>query len=551
VASIHIIQGPDKGRRIELSPPEIVMGRQDADVELSDSTISRNHLKFRQDGQDWYLEDLGSANGTFLNGMKLTRPMPVKLGDQIRCGQSLLVFARSDSSPMGGTGSVDIDEDGRLVDAAIVATVPSNEDSVIIPTPEAGVQAIGNLRTIYDLMQEISSIFDIDQMLHHVLDKVFELLRPDRGFIMLKEDVPDGSEPQLVLKVSRVADEDHQGEIPISRTIIKEVFRNQVGVLSSNAMGDRRFSAGKSVQNFSIHSAICVPIKGRDEILGVLHADCSVSELTYSTEQLRLLTAIGYQTGLAIENFRLYEAKMQSERLAAVGETVAVISHHAKNIVQALMAGIDVVEMALNADNLDKAKQSWPIVQRGLTRTHNLILDMLAFSKDRRPTREEINVNDVLTECAELVTPGADERHIAVMTDLAELPPLSAEFDALQHGFLNLLTNALDAVDEGSGVVTVTSKYDSLERAILVQIIDNGCGIEADQLHTIFQPFISGKGHRGTGLGLAVARKIFIEHGGGITLESTPGEGTTFTISLPLMPAESDLPPDSDDEEEF
>ncbi len=548
MASIHIIQGPDKGRRIELSDPEVVMGRQDADVELSDSTISRNHLKFRQDGQEWLLEDLGSANGTFLNGMKLTRPMPVKLGDQIRCGQSLLVFARTESDPTAGNGSVDIDEDGRLVDAAIVATVPSNEDSVIIPTPEAGVQAIGNLRTIYDLTQEIGSLFDIDEMLSHVLNKVFELLKPDRGFIMLKEEVSEGEEAQLILKASRVADETNEGEIPISRTIIKEVFRNQVGVLSSNAMGDRRFSSGKSVQNFSIHSAICVPIKGRDEILGVLHVDCSVSELTYSTEQLRLLAAIGYQTGLALENFRLYEAKLQSERLAAVGETVAVISHHAKNIVQALMAGIDVV---LNADNLDKAKQSWPIVQRGLTRTHNLILDMLAFSKDRRPVREEINVNDVLTECVDLVTPGADERQIAVMSDLEDVPPLSAEFDALQHGFLNLLTNALDAVEEGSGVVTVATKYDSLDRTILVQIIDNGCGIEADQLHTIFQPFVSGKGHRGTGLGLAVARKIFIEHGGGITLESTPGEGTTFTIALPLMPAETDLPDDDDDDDEF
>ncbi len=549
MASIHIIQGPDKGRRIELFGPEVVMGRQDADIELSDSTISRNHMKFRQNDQDWLLEDLGSANVTFLTGMKLTTPMPVTLGDQIRCGQSLLVFARTESDPGGASSSVDIDEDGRLVDAAIVATVPSNEDSVIIPTPEAGVQAIGNLRTIYDLTQEISSIFEIDAMLTRVLDKVFELLNPDRGFIMLKEQASEGEEAQLVLKVSRVANEDHQGEIPVSRTIIKEVFRNQVGVLSSNAMGDRRFSSGKSVQNFSIHSAICVPIKGRDEILGVLHADCSVSELTYSTEQLRLLTAIGYQTGLAIENLRLYEAKMQSERLAAVGETVAVISHHAKNIVQALMAGIDVVEMALNADNLDKAKQSWPIVQRGLTRTHNLILDMLAFSKDRRPMREEINVNDILTECVDLITPRADERQIAVMSDLNDLPPLSAEFDALQHAFLNLLTNALDAVEQGSGVVTVASKYNSLDRSILVQIIDNGCGIEPDQLHTIFQPFVSGKGHHGTGLGLAVARKIFIEHGGGITLQSTPGEGTTFTIALPLIPAESDLPDDDDDDE--
>ena len=127
--------------------------------------------------------------------------------------------------------------------------------------------------------------------------------------------------------------------IPISRTIINEVIARQVGVLSSNAMSDKRFTSGKSVHDYGIRSAICVPIKGREKILGVIHVDCSVSDQTYSTEQLRLLTAIGYQTGLAVENVWLYESAVQSERLAATGETVAFLSHHIKNILQAMVGG--------------------------------------------------------------------------------------------------------------------------------------------------------------------------------------------------------------------
>jgi two-component system, NtrC family, sensor kinase len=544
--SIHIIQGPDQGRRVDLLGEGMTVGRQDADIELSDSTVSRNHLMFREKGGVWLLEDLGSANGTLLNGTLINKSSPVNPGDQIRCGQTLLVFTQAPAGAPAASApgaGVDIDDDGRLVDAAIVATMPSNQDSVIIPTPEAGAQAIGNLRIIYDLFQEIGGLFDIDAVIAKTMEKVFQIVKADRGFIMLKEE-SDSVEPQLTLRASRFSPGNEDPEIPVSRTIIREVFRHQVGVLSSNAMADRRFSAGKSVQNFSIHSAICVPIKGHDEILGVIHLDSSVSERTYSTEQLRLLTAIGYQMGLTIENVRLYESKMQSERLAAVGETVAVISHHAKNILQALSAGIDVVDMALQAENIEKIKTAWPLVQRGLMRTNGLILDMLAFSKDRLPLREELDINEVLTECVDLIAHVADERHVALMTDLEEIPPLHADPDGLLHAFLNLMNNALHAVADNTGVVTIKTTYETLEREILVQVIDNGCGIDPEKMHEIFQPFFSGKGQQGTGLGLAVARKLFKEHGGDISVESALDEGTTFTIVLPLI----SIAKDTDDE---
>jgi signal transduction histidine kinase len=539
VPSIHIIQGPDKGRRVELSTGgDTTVGRQDCDVDLVDNTVSRRHFRLTQGGGRWVLEDMGSANGTFLNGMKITRPAPVNPGDQIRCGKSLLVFARSGEAT--GMGGVDLDENGLLVDAAIVATVPSSEDSVIIPTPEAGAEAIGNLRILYDFIAEVGSIFDADVLLTQTLEKVFSVLKADRGFVMLVEEGPadaQGNTERLVLKASKATEAANTTQAPISRTIINEVIRNEVGVLSSNAMGDKRFASGKSVHDFSIRSAICVPIKGREAILGVIHVDCSVSDQTYSTEQLRLLTAIGYQAGLAIENVRLYQAAVQSERLAAVGETVAVLSHHIKNILQALQAGTDAVEAALRNDNVDKANKAWPLVQRGLRRTNELIMNMLAFSNDRRPQREDLNVNAVLEECIEMIGGQADEAQVALMNDLDDLPPLGADSAGLHQAVLNLLNNALDAVEPKRGVVTVRSKYDSVHRNVMIEVIDNGSGIEPERLEEIFKPFYSFKGQQGTGLGLAVAKKIVEEHHGAISVSSTLGEGTTFTITLPTMPS--------------
>jgi signal transduction histidine kinase len=336
-------------------------------------------------------------------------------------------------------------------------------------------------------------------------------------------------------------------QIPVSRTIVQEVIRKQVGVLCSNAMSDKRFASGKSVHDFGIRSAICAPITGRDRILGVIHVDCSVSEHTYSTEQLRLLTAIGYQTGLAIENVKLHEAAVQSERLTAVGETVANLSHHIKNILHALGAGTDVVEMGLQQSNLKKALDAWPIVERNLGRINGLILNMLAFSKRREPLLENLNVNHVLSECVELVSRRADERGVAILSDLDDLPPIPADSAGLNQAFLNLLNNALDAVEDNAGIITVASKYDSMHRDVIVRVIDNGSGIPKEELDRIFTPFYSSKGQGGTGLGLAVAKKVFEEHHGRIEVASQVGEGTTFTITLPALPPEGHGSPESMD----
>ncbi len=375
MASIKIIQGPDKGREFELQDGDNIAGREEGGVELTDGTVSRRHVMLTRQGEDWVLSDLGSANGTYLNGVKVSKSIALNRGDQIRCGGSLLVFTGGPPAPGMSKADVDIDEDGKLMDAAIVATTPSNEDSVIIPTPEAGKEAIDNLRFIYDLIAELGSIFNIDQLLERMLAKVFNILPADRGYTMLI-----GPSGNLQLKASRYATSGVEHNPPISQTIINEVLSNQVGVLSTNAMSDKRFAAGKSVHKYGIRSAICVPIKGREEILGIIHIDCSISDHTYSTEQLRLLTAIGYQTGLAVDSVRLHMSAVQSERLAAVGETVASLSHHIKNILQALSAGIDLVKMSIDAKDLDKAKRSWPMVERNLTRINDTILNMLAFS---------------------------------------------------------------------------------------------------------------------------------------------------------------------------
>lgn len=538
--SLHILQGPDKGHTFEVTHTPTLIGRDSTDLPLSDNTISRRHAELIQKNGIWMIHDLNSANGTYVNGVKVAATLELKQGDQVRCGTTLIVFGGVRSSGIAGepAGSLRIDEDGNIMESAIMATVPSMEDSVIIAGPETS-NAVGNLRLLYELTTAISSVFDRRQLLEQVMDMVFDSMPADRGFILLKQDDSEEPEPEVV----RYRTKEHSGEITISRTIVNYVMDNSEGVICSNAMRDPRFAKGKSVYQYGIHSALCVPITARDRIIGVFYVDTTVATHTYAAEQLRLLTAIGLHTGLAIEHARLYQAGVQAERLAAAGETVAYLSHGIKNILQSLQSAADMVELGLKKDKLDVTRKGWTMLQRNLTRVQNLVLNMLAFSKVRKPNLGLTQLNQLVTETVEMLTGQADEKHIALISDLDEqLPPVAMDADGIQQVLLNLTLNAFDAVEPGHGVITIKTAYDALDQRVVLTINDNGAGIESNQFSGIFRAFTSSKGQAGTGLGLAVVKKIVEEHNGKVDLISKPGEGTTFTIYLltTTMPADSE-----------
>ena len=125
------------------------------------------------------------------------------------------------------------------------------------------------------------------------------------------------------------------------------------GVLSTNAMQDQRFEEGESIQDYGIRSAIAVPIKSRDAILGIIHVDTHVSQGQFSPEDLKLMTAIGSQTGLAVANARLMASQVQQERLAAVGQAITSLSHATKNILQGIQGGSHAVESGLASNQIE------------------------------------------------------------------------------------------------------------------------------------------------------------------------------------------------------
>jgi signal transduction histidine kinase len=255
-----------------------------------------------------------------------------------------------------------------------------------------------------------------------------------------------------------------------------------------------------------------------------------------------LLSAIGQQAGLAIQNATLYRSAIQSERLAAIGETTAALSHSVKNILQALRGGADVVEMGLKAQNIAQAAKGWSIVSRNLDKIYNLTLNLLAYSKDRRPAVAPTSINTLVDECLELLAPAASEKGCTILSSVSDnLCPVPMDSDAMHQVLMNLLSNALDAVTPGSGQIVITADIDTSHPSpeahhAVISVSDNGSGIAPNLMKHVFELFHSTKGNRGTGLGLAVSKKLVDEHDGTLTVASTLGQGSSFTVRLPMYP---------------
>ena len=339
--TLYVLQGPDKGRRFDLPTDEVIsLGRSSELVPLTDLTVSRRHAHLEHTRQGWMLWEEGSSNGVFINGIKVNKAAKIKMGDQIRMGSTLMVFGSpTQAVTVSSNSAIDVTGETKPGDSAIVSTA-SSDDSVILAAPEPSAAAMAHFRVLLQVSTALSAILDVDQILNKVMDIVFDQLKADRGFIAVIED-EEGR--RVNPRVVRYKDEEQVGKIAVSQTIIQHVVARKEGVLSSDAMTDQRFSKGKSVHNLSIRSAICVPIPGRDRILGVIDIDSLVANFSYTRDQLRLLTAIGQLTGMAIENSRLFQENVKRERLAAAGETVASLSHSIKNILQGMRGGADVI----------------------------------------------------------------------------------------------------------------------------------------------------------------------------------------------------------------
>ena len=234
---------------------------------------------------------------------------------------------------------------------------------------------------------------------------------------------------------------------------------------------------------------------------------------------------------------KLEQELVNSERLAAIGQTVSSIAHYTKNILSGLKGGIYVADTALKEGNMARFKTGWEMIQRNVGRISNLVMDLLNYSKEREPQYQDCFPNDIAYEVCQLMEQKAKDNGIQIVKDFdPSIGKVALDPEGIHNVLLNLMSNAIDACifdtdKRKKWWVKVRTALNG--ETVIFEVSDNGCGMDEEVKRKLFTSFFSTKGGKGTGLGLLVTQKIVKEHGGTIEVKSKQGEGSTFTVKIP------------------
>ncbi len=535
---LRVRRGASAGAIFQLQPGVNTIGRwQSNSVVLGDDRVSSSHARIDVEMDAATLTDVGSTNGTLVNDVLIQAPVVLRPGDTVQVGNTTLVYdggeKLADEQP---TTSVRIVlEDDEASRPRAIAWSPE-ETTQLLPPNAQGIEAAdlrrlyGILSALYRITSVVGRATSLEGLFSHVMGVVFDILPADHGSVLLLG--PDGKTPQPVIGRCRQPGEQ---TVRVSQTIVRDVLGTGRGMLSADAAADERFRRVASIQLYGIRSAMCVPIRSPRQVFGVIYLDTRSVDRRFTERDLELLTAVGSEVGLAAENFRLIQKNLEAERLAAIGQAVAGLSHYIKNILQSMEAARFLIPIAIEENDQVGLREAWGALDRNIQLISELALNMLSYSRRAGPQYEPVEPNALVRQVVDLVAQRSAEHGETVATALdPAMPTALLDRGALHCCLLNLLTNAIDAAPRGN--IQVASRWLPDARRIEIAVQDNGPGIPPELHEKIFEAFFTTKGSRGTGLGLAVSRKLVEEFGGRLTLQSSPGHGATFTISLPGEP---------------
>ena len=466
----------------------VTVGRQSlCDIVLSDSMISRNHLRLELRDDTWWAEDLNTTHGSFYKDQQLGR------------------VAWEPNTPL------------RLADGAYTLTLLSTAQT----SSELHLQAI--LETAQLLVEEV----DLEDLLEQSLDRLLAISGTDRGFLMLLEH------GELNTRVQRNLGQELEGSIQLSLSSVRSVFETGDPIWMLNVADDHHLANQQSVLHLELKTILCLPLVLQGKRIGVVYLDSRrpISEPP-DRETFEAIVAL---CAIAIERTRLFEENLRTQVLATVGQVSSSIVHDFKNGLFVLRGHADLLELSTDDH---KIRHHCKKILECVDRLTNLSQDVLDYAKVREPNRVSVDLQPFMDALLEPMVPLAAELGVTLRSEggpcLVRLDP--ARFTRVIE---NLVTNALDAMVDMSGEVVVS--WARVTGGVQIRVKDTGKGIPRKALKRIFEPFFSYGKKKGTGLGMATVKKIVEEHGGTLEIISEEGQGTDLLIILPdHLPGEAD-----------
>jgi len=337
---LHVVTGDGIIFDHPFTGEKMTLGRsKKSDLPLKDITVSRHHAEIKKDKGGYLLLDLGSYNGTSLNG-KLIQSAPLHFGDKVQIGLTRLTFLEKKALGSGTFDSLILTTDGefetgeqKIVESSPRRTYGESRELLASLRKRADRTEEGKaeeikaensltdlarinkvLFVLYEISRQLNQITDFDQLLRKIMDLVFIVIDADYGFLVVLGG-QDGKEltPAVIKHREKLSKEGK--ELKASRTLITKVIQDKVALLTSNAMADTRLDGAKSLYLQEIKSAMCVPLWRKDKVIGVIQLGTSRLENQFTQDDLELLKAIGSQMAMVIEQAALNDKIREEERM--------------------------------------------------------------------------------------------------------------------------------------------------------------------------------------------------------------------------------------------
>jgi serine phosphatase RsbU (regulator of sigma subunit)/pSer/pThr/pTyr-binding forkhead associated (FHA) protein len=297
---LTILHGPEAGRHIPLSTDRISLGRNtDCTIPLAGKQVSRLHANLSLETGQYYVQDLGSSNGTFVNGKRIpaNRPTPINEGDTFQIGPYLFGL-RATPAP-----AVETQEPSHVVRETV--SVTSLHEKLF------ATDAATKLQVVLEIAQQLSRTLELDPLLEKLLEQLMKLFpNADRVLVILCEG------NHLLVRAQRTRPGQDLSSLSYSKTIVRRALDEGIGLISEDLQSDQQYQTSHSITSLDLHSIICVPlINTEGKRLGVIQVDRFCKGFGFRVEDLHLLTAIGMEVTVVLENVTMHAEKLREQRL--------------------------------------------------------------------------------------------------------------------------------------------------------------------------------------------------------------------------------------------
>ena len=582
MAYLEMLEGFHSGTQVPL-PDEALLGRhRESLLCLPEARVSRHHARILRRGTTFVIEDLQSSNGILVQGQRLVPRVPYTLhdGDEVRIGSTRMVFRVAPAPPLreqhdrtshygvaeqmtqcltrsGARGTLQVhmrvdDTTQPQVALALDASANMLEVSEAEQHTDTGLrEAVKRLQALCQVSTALGTITERETLLRRILDCLFDLFpAAERAFIMVRDN--DSSTLVPVAAKVRHGTADRQEEVAISRTIVQEVTLHKRSVLSYDALDDMRFNERASIIDLSIRSIMCAPLLAGNEILGLIQVDTCTTPRGFTPADLQLLTGISAQAAILLRAKAAEQAQEALRRAKAAAEQanrakssfLANMSHELRTPLNAIIGYSEMLSEDAEALGQHTMLADLRKIQgagKHLLALINDILDLSKIEAGKMGLRlETFDVPRLLEEVRCTVQPAASHNANTLDFYVADnVGLMHADLTKVRQSLLNLLSNACKFTTQGRITLQATRELGEGRVWCVFHVHDTGIGMTTEQVGQLFQEFVqvdasTTRQYGGTGLGLAISRRFCQMMGGDITVASTLGRGSTFTIRLPM-----------------